>query len=219
MDITRFESAAARMAAALTLADEATRVDTLIERRGAVHLVGHSYGGAAYEPVLFGCLFADEASAAEARSMRELAAALHDDLGHGRDAAAAERFVDFWSGAGSWQRLPAESRATVAVRMRTVRRHFDAAFGAADPRPLPDRHGVPRLVLTGAATVTATRRVGQLLCAAWPSTEHATLPRIGHMGPLTDGAVLIQHVHDFLLRQVDPVRRDAACSSLQSETT
>lgn len=223
-------------AAPLTLADEAAAIDALIERRGAVHLVGHSYGGAValdaarrqpqavrsvavFEPVLFGCLLGDRASRAEAESVRWLAAAIHDHVGHGRDEAAAEQFISFWSGAQSWARLPAPRRAAVAARMRSVALHFDAAFAAPDPRPVLARHAVPRLVLTGAATVPATARIGQVLRDAWPDAEHATLAGLGHMGPLTDAAAVNARITEFLLRQVDPARRDIAASSLlQPET-
>ncbi len=222
--------------APLTLADEAAAIDTLIERRGAVHLVGHSYGGAValdaarrhpqavrsvavYEPVLFGCLLADRASRAEAESVRSLAAAIRDDLDHGRDDAAAEHFVGFWSGAQSWERMPAPRRAAIAARMHSVALHFAAACAAPDPRPVLARHAVPRLVLTGEATVPATRRIGQLLRDAWPAAEHAVLAGLGHMGPLTDPAVVNGRITDFLLRQVEPTRHDiAAPSFLQPET-
>ena len=218
--------------AALTLADEAALVDTLVARRGAVHLVGHSYGGAValdvarrhphavrsvavYEPVLFGALMADPRSAAEAHAVRELAADVHQHVDQGRDDAAAERFIGFWCGAQRWPQMAAPQRAGVAARMRSVALHFDAAFAAADPRPALAAHRMPRLVLTGAATVPATARIGQLLRAAWPDATHAALPGLDHMGPLTHSAVVNDRLTDFLLRQVEPARRDAA---LQPET-
>jgi pimeloyl-ACP methyl ester carboxylesterase len=221
--------------APLTLADEAALVDTLIERRGSVHLVGHSYGGAValdvacrrpdavrslavYEPVLFRALFADGASAAQARAVRQVAGIVQELVAQGREAAAAERFVDFWSGSEAWARMPAARQTSIAARMRSVARHFDAAFAAADPRAPLAGQRLPRLVLTGADTVPATWRIGQLLRAAWPQAEHVALPGLDHMGPLTHAAAVNHCITDFLLRQVEPARRPAAPSLLQPAT-
>jgi pimeloyl-ACP methyl ester carboxylesterase len=217
---------------ALTLADEAALVDTLIARRGAVHLVGHSYGGAValdvarrhpqavrsvavYEPVLFGALSTDPRSAAEAQAVRALATAVQACVERGHDEAAAERFIGFWCGHARWAQMSAAQRAAVAARMGSVTLHFDTAFAAADPRPALRQQRTPRLVLTGAATVPVTARIGQLLRAAWPEATHAVLPGLDHMGPLTAPERVNEHLTDFLLRQVDPARRDAA---LQPET-
>jgi pimeloyl-ACP methyl ester carboxylesterase len=81
------------------------------------------------------------------------------------------------------------------------------------------RHGVPRLALSGAATVPATRRIARLLREAWPDAAHAVLPGLDHMGPLAHAAVVNTHITEFLLRQVEPARRDAAALCLlQPET-
>jgi pimeloyl-ACP methyl ester carboxylesterase len=220
--------------APLSLADEAALIEPLFERSAGVHLVGHSYGGAVaieaarrhpravkslvvFEPVLFGLLLGDAASAVEARQVRALAAALHECLEQARSDAAAERFVDFWSGAGAWARLPAMRRAAVAQRMPSVVRHFDAVFAAADPRPALAFEAPPMLCLAGAHTVPATRRLAQLLQEALLQAEHATLPAMGHMGPLTHAAEVNTRITDFLLRQVGPARPGAA--SLRPATT
>jgi pimeloyl-ACP methyl ester carboxylesterase len=221
----------------LTLGDEAALIEPLLQRsRNGVHLVGHSYGGAVaieaarrhpqavkslvvYEPVLFGLLFGDVASRAEAQLVRALAASLHEVIEQQRNDAAAECFVDFWSGAGAWSQLPAPRQAAVAARMPSVARHFDAVFAAADPRPVLARAALPILCLAGAHTVPPTRRIAELLQAALPRAEHIALRAAGHMGPLTHGAAVNAVITDFLLRQVGPARRDVAASLLlQSET-
>jgi pimeloyl-ACP methyl ester carboxylesterase len=213
--------------APLSLADEAAPIETLIERRGAVHLVGHSYGGAVaidvarrfphavqsvavYEPVLFGCLLADRASRPEVQGVLALAGVIQDLVGVWRDADAAERFVDFWSGPGSWARLGPQRRGAIAARMPSVAPHFDAACFAPDPRPTLTR--TPLLALTGADTVPAARRIGELMRAAWPEAEHRTLHGLGHMGPIADPAVVNACITDFLLRQVTSAPQNAALS-------
>jgi pimeloyl-ACP methyl ester carboxylesterase len=219
--------------APLTLADEAALLEPVLER-GRVHLVGHSYGGAValdvarrhphavasvavFEPVLFGCLFADGASAATARSVRELAAAIRQHVAAGHDAAAAERFVDFWSGGDAWAGMAAPQRASIARRMASVALHFDAAFAAADPRPALADAGLPLLCLAGERTVAPTRRIAQLLAASLPHAEQDSLAAMGHMGPLTHSAAVNRRITDFLARQVEPARRPAAF--LAPETT
>ncbi len=221
--------------APLTLADEAALVEPLLERGNRVHLVGHSYGGAValevarrhprtvqsvavFEPVLFRLLQGDAASRVEAQTMNAMAATLRGLVAAGRDAAAAERFVDHWSGPGAWARLTAAHQAGVAQRMRSVASHFGALVGATDPTPALARSGLPLLCLTGARTVASTRRIAQLLRSELPRAEHATLPAMGHMGPLTHAAAVNTRITDFLLRQVEPARRDAALSFLQPET-
>jgi pimeloyl-ACP methyl ester carboxylesterase len=213
--------------APLSLGDEAALIEPLFERSGRLHLVGHSYGGAVaieaarrhpravkslviFEPVLFGLLLGDSCSHAEAQQVSALAATLHAFIAQERPHAAAERFVDFWSGAGTWARLPAPRQAAVAQRMPSVVRHFDAVFAAADPRPALAHQAPPMLCLAGADTVAATRRIAQLLEDALPQAEHATLPAMGHMGPLADAVTVNTRITDFLLRQVDPARPPAA---------
>lgn len=216
-----------------TLADEAALIEPLLERSGRVHLVGHSYGAAValeiarrhprrvgsvavFEPVLFSLLFADAASRAEAQSVSGVAASMHDNVARGQPTLAAERFVDFWSGAGTWAQMSASRQAGVAQRMASVAFHFDAAFAGADPRPA--LAGTALLCLSGAQTVAPTRRIAQLLRATLPRAEHATLPAMGHMGPLTHAPAVNSRITDFLLRQVEPPRPEAALSS-SPETT
>lgn len=213
--------------APLSLADEVALIEPLWERSASVHLVGHSYGGAVaieaarrhpravkslvvFEPVLFGLLLGDAASHAEAQQVQTLAASLHEFIDQGRADAAAERFVDFWSGAGAWARWPATHQTTVAERMPCVVRHFDAVFAAADPRPALAHEAPPMSCLAGARTVPATRRIAQLLQDALPRAEHATLPAMGHMGPLTHAAEINTRITDFLLRHAGPARPGAA---------
>lgn len=214
---------------ALTLAHEATPIDGLIERHGAIHVVGHSYGGAValdiarrhpgavrsvavYEPVVFGLLAADPRCHAEAAIAFDLAAGLHAHLDQGNAQAAGERFVNFWSGPGAWMHLGSRRQAGVAARMASVVQHFDAAFAAPDARPSLAR--IPLLCLTGAATVPVTRRIGELLETSLPHAEHECLASLGHLGPITAADVVNARLTDFLLRQVhQPIARRGAAAS------
>lgn len=214
--------------APMALADDAAPVDALIaRRRGRLHLVGHSYGGAValdiarrhpqrvasivvYEPALLGALQADAGATPEARAVGATGAHVQAAVAARRADAAAARFVDFWSGTGSWARLPITRQAAIASRMASVAHQFDALFASPDPRAALAVLAPPTLVLTGARTVPAARRIAALLEAAWPHALHRTLADMGHMGPLTHADAVHRVISDFLLRQVDPVRPAAA---------
>jgi len=98
-------------------------VEALLNGAGrAAHLVGHSYGGTValraarcfprqvanltlIEPVAFNLL----RRADEPDGWREIAALAERHLalvGEGRDAAAAEAFVTYWTGPKAWHQMP-----------------------------------------------------------------------------------------------------------------
>jgi pimeloyl-ACP methyl ester carboxylesterase len=199
----------------MTLADEAALAQPLLEGADAVHLVGHSYGGAValelaslwpehvrsvsvYEPVLFRLLFDRQGDAPAAREVAAVAQDVDACVARGLLAAAAQRFVDFWSGAGAWSRLGERAQASIAARMGSVAQHFHALFAdAALAARLPALR-MPLQVLSGERTPEATRRIGALLRTLWPDARHETLPGMGHMGPMTHGEAVNGRVVAFL---------------------
>jgi len=199
----------------MTLADEAALAAPLLAAPGGVHLVDHSYGAAValklatlypqsvrsvtvYEPVLFHWLIDDDADAQAAREVVAVAEAVRRGVFRGDHRAAAECFIDFWSGAGTWASLPAGRREGVAARMDAVRQHFDALL--AEPLSGLDlaRLPIPMLCLSGTRTVAATRRIAALLRDAAPRARHELLPGLGHMGPVTHAALVNARIRAFL---------------------
>jgi pimeloyl-ACP methyl ester carboxylesterase len=199
----------------MTLSDEAAPVERLIERLGGAHVVGHSYGAAvaiklacrrpalvrslvAYEPVLFGLLLDDASSRREVQVVVAVAEAMRLRVAQGQPEAAAQRFIDFWSGPGAWAALPQERQQGFAARVPAVLQQFDALFG--DPLALADlaRLRMPTLLLSGAETVPTTRRIVQLVYGALPGARRDTLPSMGHMGPVTHAALFNRRVVEFL---------------------
>jgi pimeloyl-ACP methyl ester carboxylesterase len=199
----------------LTLADGATLVEPILREVGPVHLVGHSYGGAvalkvaelyprsvrslvAYEPVLFRWLCDADPASDAARAVIDVAAAIRKAL-HARSYTGAARpFVDYWSGTGAWVAMPESRRQAVAARMGSVLPHFDAVLN--DDRFVTAllRIEAPMLLVTGASTVASTRRIGEMLRAALPRAEHALLPGMGHMGPITHADAVNGCIAGFL---------------------
>ncbi len=204
--------------ASFRLADDAALAEPLLHAAGRVHLVGHSYGAAvalklatlhpgrvaslvAYEPVLFRWLIDDDAAGTPTLAVLRLASAIDDALACGDTAAAGQCFIDFWSGPGAWDALPAHRQEAVAARMGAVQRHFDALLGEPALRRAISRLGMPMLFLGGERSVPAARRVGELLRRALPGAAHETLPALGHMGPLTHADAFNRRVEQFLLAQ------------------
>lgn len=200
----------------LALADEVALLAPWLRRPAGVHLVGHSYGGAValaaalqwpgrvrslvvYEPVLFSLLREDgTASAPALASLRGAAAAMRDDVQAGRTLAAAQRFVELWSGPLSWQRLEPERRQAVAARMAAVMAQFDALFDAPFAGADFARLHMPLLLLCGARTVAVTRRIARRLRAAVPHARHETPSAMGHMGPITHAEAFNRRLVEFL---------------------
>jgi pimeloyl-ACP methyl ester carboxylesterase len=201
--------------AAMTLADEAALVEALLEKVGPAHIVGHSYGGAvalkaamqrphlvrsvvAYEPVLFRLLRDDPASWREIRCVTAVADGMRQRLADGQPPAAAQQFIDFWSGPGAWSSLSPDRQAAFAARAAAVVRQFDALFNdALSVRDLA-RLRMPLLLLSGTHTVPATRRIAHLVAAAQPTVQCEALDRLGHMGPVTHPPAFNQRLIEFL---------------------
>lgn len=208
-----------RHAEPMALADDAAIAVPLLKAAGGAHVVGHSYGAAVamklaaehprlvhslagYEPVAFRLLFDQAGRSREATEVRVAVDAMRDCVAHGDSAAAARIFVEFWSGPGAWQALPAHRQDGVAVRMRSVMRHFDALFGEAFARRALAESGTPMLYLCGARTVPTARRIAQLLRTALPGAHHQELAGMGHMGPVTHPAQVNHRICQFLRAQV-----------------
>lgn len=201
----------------LTLADEVALVEPILESAGQVHLVGHSYGGAValkaaalhpaavasvavFEPVLFRWLFEAAADSAAAREVRAVAETMRKFLDRGDAWRAAAPFLNYWTGVGTWESMSIERRDSAALRMRSVMAHFDALFG--DPLAARDlqRFHKPMLFLSGTWSVASMRELVPLVRAALPDAEHAAIPGLGHLGPVTHAAVVNGRIAEFLDR-------------------
>ncbi len=202
----------------LTVRDEAAHALPLLEG-GAVHLVGHSYGGAVamqlalmapqavrslvvYEPVLASWLVDDDPQSGAAREFLAVGAFVEHAMRRGEPELAAWRFVDYWGGPGSWTAMLPERRQAVAQRMPAVAAHFGALLAMrllpSDLAALP----APMLMLHGASTRASTLRVAELLRAALPQARHESLHGMGHLGPITHAAEVNACIHAFIERRL-----------------
>ncbi len=179
------------------------------------HLVGHSLGGAialktalaypgrvrsltVFEPVLFSLLIEHDPEGPAAReilSVREDTMRLVDS---GDLEAAAQRFLDYWAGNGSWAAMPEERRPRLAASMRAVRSEWHAAF--FEPTTLAEFAAIdmPTLYLTGAESKLSTRTVAGLLTDVLPLSRMEEIESVGHMAPITHPDRVNPVIEEFL---------------------
>lgn len=181
---------------AFSLAHEAEIVHAMLGRVGEpAHLVGHSYGGAValhvarlrsdllrsltvIEPVAFHLL-------SDRSEIIEVAESVTRALACGDYAGGLARFVDYWSGPGSCDAMPAAKRDAMAARLAKVALDFHATL--SEPARLEDFRDLPlpALLLQGACSPLPTRRICELLARVLPESRLATIEGAGHMAPLT----------------------------------
>jgi len=136
----------------ILLRDEVALIEPVIRRAGPrLALVGHSYGAtvaliaalahprrvramALYEPTLFALLDAEMPAPNAADGIRDVVADAVVALDSGNQDAAAERFIDYWTGTGSWKQTPEQRKPSIAASVRNVRRWGYALF--TEPTPL-----------------------------------------------------------------------------------
>jgi pimeloyl-ACP methyl ester carboxylesterase len=167
------------------------------------HLVGHSYGGglalhlARTRPGLFRSLTLIEPSAfhllrcgdaIDAAALREIcgvAAQVRADLASGAHLEGFGRFVDYWSGPGAWDAMPAEKRAAFSRQLGNIALDFQALLG--EPSGLEDLRGLslPTLLLQGGRTQLPSRCVCKRLRDAHPGWTFRVVQGAGHMLPVT----------------------------------
>jgi pimeloyl-ACP methyl ester carboxylesterase len=192
----------------LTLNDEVDLLEPVFAAAGeSFHLVGHSYGGAVaacaalahpdrirslvlIEPVLFGLLLAEDPGQPAAREI----VAVRDDttaaVALGAPERAAERFTDYWMGAGTWASIPAPRRSAVAQAMSDVGSEWSALFADTTPLSAYSSLKVPTLYLTGSESPASAREVARLLIKTLPDVTTVEVPGAGHMAPITHPGII-----------------------------
>jgi pimeloyl-ACP methyl ester carboxylesterase len=204
-------------ARSMRLDDELALLQPVFEAAGErFHLVGHSFGGAValkaalsergrllslvlYEPVLFSVLVADAPHSPAAREIL----AVRDDttqlVDAGQLVAAAQRFVDYWIGAGTWAATPPARQAALAASMPSVIPEWHAAFNEPTPLLAFAAVDVPTLLLTGTRSTASARAVVRLLASVLPSVHVEAVEGVGHMAPLTHPERINPLIEQFLV--------------------
>lgn len=186
----------------------------LIEREGRpVHMVGHSFGGAValkiaslfpdkvasttlIEPAAFNVIQDQLTQLPIIRAVRSSLVALSEG-----DAWNSMRFfIDFWNGAGAWNRTSHGLRQRLAAMAGQVHRDFDAL--ASDRFTDRDAARVtrPTLVVTADGSPADMRRIVAALTGKIPFLRTEVIAGAGHMVPLTDPHVVDPMVGDFIAK-------------------
>lgn len=213
----------------IDLRDELALIAPVLAKAGSpLGLVGHSYGGAVallaalldpgrvralalYEPTLFSLIDAAQPAPNDADGIRRAARDAAAALDAGDAAAAAERFIDYWAGEGTWQRMPAERKPPIVASLRNVRRWAHALFTERTPLAAFRSLEVPVLLMLGERTRPDARGVVRLLASALPRVQVVEFAQLGHMGSVTDPARVNAVIAQFLERSLPAgVHRDAA---------
>lgn len=188
----------------ISLRDEVALIEPVLARAGSpLALVGHSYGGAIalmaalsapdrvramvlYEPTLFALLDAEAPPPNKTAGIRSAVADASIALDAGNQDAAAESFIDYWMGTGSWERMPEQRRAPIAASVRNVRRWAHALLTEPTPLAAFRTLQIPVLYMVGKRSTPAARGVARLLASTLPRVEIVEFESLGHMGPITD---------------------------------
>jgi pimeloyl-ACP methyl ester carboxylesterase len=200
-----------------SLAQEAAAVRSLLGRLDEpAHLVGHSYGGAValhiartrpervrsltlVEPSAFHLLRnGDATDLAALREIMSVAADASAALAIGDYSGGFGRFVDYWSGPGSWAEMAPEKRAAFAPQLAKVVLDFHALF--SEPAGIEDVCDIalPTLLVQGGCTRLPSRCVCARLRMALPEATFRVVQGAGHMLPVTHrdqvNALIADHV-------------------------
>jgi pimeloyl-ACP methyl ester carboxylesterase len=198
------------------LHDEVALIGPVLARAGSpLALVGHSYGAAValsaalsapgrvramalYEPTLFALLDAESKPPNEAEGIRNAVADAAAALDAGNPDAAAERFIDYWMGNGSWKQTPERRKLPIAESMRNVRRWAHALFTESTPLNAFRSLDIPVLLMVGKRSTPSAHGVARLLLSALPQVQLVEFEDLGHMGPITHSNVVNETIQQFL---------------------
>lgn len=204
-----------------TLACEAEPIVKLMRDFGTpVHLVGHSYGGAVaakiarehpdivssltlIEPSSFHLLTASPGDADLLREITSIARTVTNAVSTGGYWQGAEKFVDYWSGKGSWNAIPQELKMRLSQTLGKVVLDFQALLNET---ALPEDYAdiaCPTLLLCGEFARAPSRRIIDIFAAMIPGAILHTIPKAGHMSPVTHPDIVNRKIIEHLYLHSD----------------
>jgi pimeloyl-ACP methyl ester carboxylesterase len=112
--------------------------------------------------------------------------------------SVAERFADYWNGAGSWAAMPPDRQAAFARACAPNFHEWDAVMD--EPTTLEGWSAIRArtLLVQTEKTVRPIAEIYELLRAAFPRWSFASIAEGGHMAPLTRPELVNPVVAKFL---------------------
>jgi pimeloyl-ACP methyl ester carboxylesterase len=120
----------------------------------------------------------------------------------GEWAIAAERFADYWGGAGTWRGMRLERRAAFAQALMPNYFEWDAVMNDGTTAEqwaalLPKE----TLLISDSRSALPIREITAILRGAAPAWTYQDVPGAGHMAPLTRPDLINPLVRTFLCAQ------------------
>lgn len=153
---------------------------------------------AVYEPTLFALLEEEAPRQQAANGIRLAAADAAAAIAAGDHDAAAQRFIDYWMGPGTWRRMPAARQTPIAASMVNVAGWATALFCEPTPLRAFAALNLPVLYLLGARSPASSRGVARLLTQTLTKVSVIEFAELGHMGPVTHPDLVNDALAGFL---------------------
>ena len=182
-------------------------ISTIVAGSGPMHLVGHSHGAAValeiaiqrpdlvrsltlIEPAIYHLLQSGSASdlalASNLSSLSDwMAASIAADL----PAAGMRAYVDFWYGAGAWDRTSSALRQNLMRDTERVTSDFAKSLAKSWPASRFGRVKCQTLVMMALESNVVGLRISEMVAEAIPGARLVMVPEAGHMAQLTDPRV------------------------------
>jgi pimeloyl-ACP methyl ester carboxylesterase len=198
-----------------SIEDEIALIKPILSDVGCFHLVAHSYGACVavkmclsepervsslvlYEPALWGTFAAywpDDPGSVKILALRAETGRLVE---LGDCEAAAEKFLDYWAGAGTWAAMPESKRASLVPGTVNGNHKWKPNLGPVFSPEVLNSLNVPTFVLTGSQTSEIARRLMNRLRESVPRWRIVELEGLGHMGPITHPGIVNEQIAMFL---------------------
>ncbi|WP_157020320.1 alpha/beta fold hydrolase [Mesorhizobium xinjiangense] len=206
-DLPGYGDASSREAA--DIADTAEQlVSAIAANGGSAHIVGHSLGAAIaleiaiarpdlvcsltlIEPMAFQLLCDEDRSDMELyQELSRLADSMVAAIANRNHVAAMQGYVDYWYGAGAWNRTSAQLRAELARDAGRAARDLGRSLVNTQLARRCRELSCPALLMMALHSPLASLRVTELVARAIPAARLLMIPDAGHMAPLTDPHVI-----------------------------
>jgi pimeloyl-ACP methyl ester carboxylesterase len=219
IDLYGYGATPAPSTTSFSLDDEVTLVrsvlDAALRPDERFHLVGHSYGGVValqyapglmrrlrsltlFEPIPFHLL---PRSAPTMPELLEIQRQVEASLAHEDAGAGVASFVDYWSGAGAFARMPEERRATLCRQLPKIALEMRAVAAETTAAAAYQRITAPVCLMGGRDSPPAAHAALAALAAVFPRAQRR-LVNAGHLAPATHPD-LVNPVIERFIRAAD----------------